>query len=331
MGRKGHYCFGLTRRTRALAPDPRGWLSSAGSGILGAESNRLSKLGEDWFTEIAEEAGSALSLRLGAAGRIHEEQTPYQHIEVYETEHFGRLLTIDGFVMLSDRDNFIYHEMMAHPALYTHPKPRRVLIIGGGDCGTLREVLRHPEVEEVRQVEIDERVTRVAERFFPRLCEANADPRARLEFGDGIRFVKEAPAASVDVIIVDSTDPIGPAEGLFARPFYADCLRALGEHGILVGQSESPLLHMELLRSMHGALRGAGFHDVLTLHFPQPVYPSGWWSATMACKDMPLSGYREDDAREKPFETRYYNAGIHAAGMAAPEFFRRALMEPDRS
>lgn len=283
---------------------------------------------EEWFTEIAEEAGSAFSLRLDAAGRVHDEQTPYQHIEVYETKHFGRLLTIDGFVMLSDRDNFIYHEMMAHPALFTHPKPRRVLIIGGGDCGTLREVLRHPEVETVRQVEIDERVTRVSERFFPDLCEANGDPRAHIEFGDGIRFVKEAEAGSLDVIIVDSTDPIGPAEGLFSRPFYNDCLRALDRNGILVGQSESPLLHLPLLKSMHEALRGAGFLDVLTLNFPQPVYPSGWWSATMGGKDAPLTGFREDDAREKPFPTRYYNAGVHAASMAAPEFLYQALLGP---
>lgn len=289
----------------------------------------MHKLDGNWFTEVAAEAGSAFSLRLTGAGRIHEERTAYQHIEVYETEHFGRLLTIDGFVMLTERDNFLYHEMMSHPALYAHPAPRRVLIIGGGDCGTLREVLRHPEVESARQVEIDERVTRVSERFFPQLCEANSDPRAHLEFGDGIRFVKEAPAAGFDVIIVDSTDPIGPAAGLFSQAFYADCLRALDANGILIAQSESPLLHQKLLRSMHAALRGAGFLDIATLNFPQPVYPSGWWSATMACKDAPLAGFREEDAREKPFPTRYYNAGIHAASMAAPEFLYQTLAGTD--
>ncbi|HQU16363.1 MAG TPA: polyamine aminopropyltransferase [Gammaproteobacteria bacterium] len=281
---------------------------------------------EGWFTEIAADAGTAFSLRLTGKGRLHEEQSPYQRIEVYDTATFGRLMTIDGFVMLTDRDNFIYHEMMSHPALYTHPDPRRVLIIGGGDCGTLREVLKHPEVREAQQVEIDERVTRVAEQYFPQLCEANHDPRAQFHFTDGIRFLKDSDPGYFDVIIVDSTDPIGPAEGLFSETFYRDCLRALNSRGLLVAQSESPLLHTELLKAMHGAIRGAGFLDVLTLHFPQPVYPSGWWSATMACKDMPLSGFREDDARDKPFETRYYNAGIHGASMAVPEFFYQALM-----
>ncbi|MFQ5489058.1 MAG: polyamine aminopropyltransferase, partial [Gammaproteobacteria bacterium] len=131
-------------------------------------------LDKGWFTEICEEGGSAFSLKI--KGKLHEEQTPYQTIAIYETETFGNLMVIDGFVMLSSRDNFLYHEMLAHPALFTHDNPRRVLIIGGGDCGTLREVLQHQEVEEVWQVEIDERVTRLAERYFPELCAANDDP-----------------------------------------------------------------------------------------------------------------------------------------------------------
>src|SRR5439155_10962993 len=121
--------------------------------------------------------------------KLHEEQSAYQRIEIYQTETFGKLMTLDGLVMVTDRDNFIYHEMMSHPALYSHPCPTRVLIIGGGDCGTLREVLKHPTVELAEQVELDERVTRVAERFFPDLCESNRDPRARLHFADGIAWV----------------------------------------------------------------------------------------------------------------------------------------------
>ena len=119
----------------------------------------------NWFTEVCDEGGTAFSLRIRE--KLHEEQSDYQHIAIYETETYGRLMVIDGFIMLTDRDNFLYHEMMSHPALYTHPAPRRVLIIGGGDCGTLREVLKHPEVERADQVEIDERVTRLAEEYFP--------------------------------------------------------------------------------------------------------------------------------------------------------------------
>ncbi len=213
-----------------------------------------------WFTEACTECGTAFSLTI--KGKLHEEQTRFQNIEVYETETFGNLMTIDGFVMLTSRDNFLYHEMMTHPVLFTHPAPKRVLIIGGGDCGTLREVLRHPEVEHAQQVDIDEGVTRASEKYFPELCQSNDDPRAELHFADGIKWVKEAEAGSIDIIIVDSTDPIGPAEGLFNEAFYRDCLKALGSDGILVQQSESPLLHVKLLKAMRHAMRQAGFSDL---------------------------------------------------------------------
>jgi spermidine synthase len=281
-------------------------------------------LEEGWFTEVYAPGGSAFSLKVTA--RLHEERSAYQRIEVYATETFGRLMVIDGCVMLSERDNFLYHEMMAHPALFTHPWPRRVVIIGGGDCGTLREVLRHPEVEGATQVEIDERVTRLAERYFPDLCEANVDPRAELRFEDGLAFMKNADPGSIDVVIVDSTDPVGPAEGLFQEPFYRDCLRALGEGGMLVQQSESPLLHLAtIIAPLHRAMRAAGFAETRTLHFPQPVYPSGWWSATLARKDASLDGFREADAAARPFATRYYSPAVHRAALVLPPFMAEAL------
>jgi len=273
----------------------------------------------NWFTERCHEGGSALSLRINE--RLHQEQTPYQKIEVYDTTDFGHLLVIDGYIMLSSRDNYLYHEMMVHPVLYTHPAPGRVAIIGGGDCGSLREVLRHPEVTEVTQIDIDERVTRVAETYFPELCESNQDPRAELLFIDGIRWMEQEIAGSLDVIIVDSTDPIGPGEALFSKPFYRACLNALGEDGLLIQQSESPLLHMDLLRRMYRDLKGTGFSDCKSLFFPQPVYPSGWWSATLAGKGGDIGGFREQDALQRPFATRYYNPEIHRSAFAAPAFF----------
>jgi len=283
-------------------------------------------LDNTWFSEICAEAGSAFSLKLKE--KVHEEQTPYQRIAIYATERFGMLMTIDGFVMLTQRDNFIYHEMMSHPVLFTHAAPRHVVIIGGGDCGTLREVLKHAEVAEAWQVDIDERVTRLAEQYFPGLCESNDDPRARFFFGDGIQWVKEAEPGSIDIIIIDSTDPIGPAEGLFTEAFYRDCLRALGPHGILVHQSESPLFHLKLIKAMRGAMAAAGLANQLTLSYPQCSYPSGWWSATMASAATPLSGFREQDAAAKPFETQYYSAPIHRAAMALPEFVKKELGIP---
>lgn len=280
-------------------------------------------LDHTWYTEQWAEQGAAISLKI--RDKVHDEQSTYQHIEIYETETFGTLMTLDGLVMVTDRDNFIYHEMMSHPALFTHPNPRRVLIIGGGDCGTLREVLKHSTVEFAEQVELDERVTRVAEKFFPDLCASNNDPRARLHFADGIEWVARAAPNSYDVIIIDSTDPVGPAAGLFSETFYRNCLRALGKDGIVVGQSESPLFHAALIRSVHRALRSAGFRDVLTLNFPQCTYPSGWWSATLAGNGRPLATFREDDVAAKRVSTRYYNRAIHTAARAAPQFLDELL------
>jgi len=278
---------------------------------------------DQWFTERCREGGSAFSIRIRE--KLHNEQTPFQHIEIYATEKFGNLMVMDGFVMLTARDNFIYHEMLVHPALLCHPSPENVVIIGGGDCGCLREVLKHGRVTGALQVEIDERVTRLAEEFFPELCVANNDPRADFLFRDGIQWMQEADTGSVDVIIVDSTDPIGHAEGLFTEAFYRDCHRVLGRNGIVLQQSESPLYHMNIINPMRKAMSAAGFADVQTLFFPQPSYPSGWWTATLAGKQDLAAAFREADARNKRFETRYYNAGIHHAALTAPEFFAGAL------
>jgi spermidine synthase len=276
-------------------------------------------LPEHWFTEVVATEGSAFSLRIHE--KLHTEQSPYQKIDIYRTEHFGNLMVIDGCTMLSSRDNFIYHEMLAHPAVLTHPRPRRVCIIGGGDCGTLREVLRHQEVEAVTQIDIDERVTRLAERFFPELTEANDDPRAELRFEDGVRWIERAPAGSLDLIIIDSTDPVGPAEGLFSVDFYRSCCRALADGGLLAQQSESPLYHLDIIGAVYRDLGAAGFGAPQTLFFPQPIYPSGWWSVTLAGKGAPLP---EPRAISPGIETHYYNGDVHRAALAEPELFKRA-------
>jgi spermidine synthase len=276
----------------------------------------------EWFTEQVPSTGTAFSLKIKQ--KLHEEQSDFQFLEIYETETFGNLMVIDGCTMVSTRDNFFYHEMISHPALYTHPNPKRVWIIGGGDCGTLREVLKHPSVEHAVQIDIDERVTRLSEIYFPELCESNDDPRAELKFIDGIKWVKEAKPNSVDIIIVDSTDPIGPAEGLFNAAFYQDCYKALAADGLLIQQSESALLHMNLLTDMRNAMSDAGLSHLQTLFFPQCIYPSGWWSGTIAGKQA-LSPFRAADCANKPFDTVFYNADIHQAAFAQPEFFKKAF------
>lgn len=281
-------------------------------------------IGDGWFTEVFQDQGTAFSLQIKA--KLHEEKTPFQQLEVYETETFGRLMVLDGCVMLTGRDNFLYHEMMTHPALFTHKSPKKVVIIGGGDCGTLKEVLRHPDVEEAWQVEIDERVTRISEQYFPELCESNEDPRANFFFGDGVQWIRDIVPASVDLVIIDSTDPVGAAEGLFALDFYRDCMLALRPGGIIVQQSESPILHTDtIIRDIHRDMKKAGLTHVKTLPFPQPVYPTGWWSCTMGSKDNLLHYFREEEAASRPFVTRYYNEAIHHAALAQPEFMKAAL------
>jgi spermidine synthase len=282
-------------------------------------------LDQNWFSEAHQSSGSAISWRI--TGKLDEVKTPFQHIEIYATTDWGNLMVIDGCVMLTTRDNFLYHEMMSHPVLFTHTSPKRVVIIGGGDCGTLREVLKHREVESAVQCDIDEQVTRMAEKYFPELCESNGDPRATLMFDDGIAFMRNSEADSLDVVIVDSTDPVGPAEGLFNQAFYQSCLRALRPGGILVQQSESPLIHMNLITEMRNAMRNAGFAHVRTLPFPQPCYPTGWWSCTMARKHLDLNTFRERGAATKQFPTRYYNVDTHKAALAMPEFMAQVFPE----
>jgi spermidine synthase len=272
-----------------------------------------------WMQERFEPTGSSIGFRI--TRKLDEVQSPFQKIEIYESTDWGNLMLIDGAMMLTTRDNFLYHEMMSHPALFTHAAPRDVVIIGGGDCGTLREVLRHPGVQSAVQCDIDEQVTRMAEKWFPELCESNGDARAQLLFDDGVAYMANRAPGSVDIVIVDSTDPVGPAEGLFNKAFYESCFRALREGGILVQQSESPLALLDLIKEMRAEMAKAGFAEFALLPFPQPCYPTGWWSCTLARKrgggDF---GFREADARGKDFPTRYYSAGVHRGALEMPPF-----------
>jgi spermidine synthase len=282
-------------------------------------------LDDSWFTEPVGKTGTAFSLKLGAGRKLHEEQTPYQKIEIFDTQTFGKLMVIDGCTMVSTKDNFLYHEMMSHPALNSHRNPKDVCIVGGGDCGTLREVLKHKGVRRATQVEIDERVTRLAEKYFPELCTANKDRRATLFFGDGLAWMKDAKPESLDLIIIDSTDPVGPAEGLFGKKFYLDCIKALRKDGLLVQQSESPLIHLDLIVEMHAAMKEAGFKQTHLLHFPQPIYPSGWWSASLARKTKGKLAERTAPAALKKLKTKYYNRDTHRGAFAVPNYVKEAL------
>lgn len=273
-------------------------------------------LDKNWFSEPFADEGLAFSLKI--TEKLEQVQTEYQNIEIYQTETFGCLMVIDGCIMLTSRDTFIYHEMMSHPALTLHPDPQKVLIIGGGDCGTLREVLKHDGVQEVHQVDIDEQVTRLSEKYFPELCASNDDPRANLHFEDGVEWVQRATDDEFDIVIIDSTDPIGPAEGLFKEEFFAKCCRILKDDGVYVQQSESPLLHADtIIKNMRTDLQKSGFNKIQTLMFPQCSYPSGWWSCTMASKKLDLD---QPVMVSDSICTHYYNQAVHIAAKAAPQF-----------
>lgn len=276
-------------------------------------------LKQDWIIESWDPAGSAFAL--AGAEKLHEAQSPFQKVEVYRSEHWGNVMLIDGCYMVTSKDNFVYHEMMAHAALYSHAKPKDVVIIGGGDCGTLREVLKHATVGSATQIDIDKEVTIAAEKFFPELCESNSDPRAKLLWIDGIKWMAEAGDGSADIIIIDSTDPVGPGEGLFTRDFYQQCFRVLREGGIIVQQSESPLVHLELIKEIRQAWRDVGFSCDITEQFFLPSYPTGWWSASLACKGQ----NNWQPKRDCDVTTQYYNSGIHNGAFAQPQFLIDAL------
>lgn len=276
---------------------------------------------QHWFSEISERDGSAFSVRINKL--LEQQQSPFQHVAMYETTDFGNLMVIDGCTMVSSRENFFYHEMISHPALLSHPNPKNVVIIGGGDCGTLREVLKHKGVESVTQIDIDEVVTQMSLKYFPELCEANQDSRATIMFDDGISYMKNHAPNSLDVIIVDGTDPVGPGEGLFNHAFYQSCLAALRDGGILVQQSESPLMHMPLLLDMRQAMLDSGFNALQTLPFPQPIYPSGLWSVTLARKSEAFNGFRHSEP--SALNTQYYSAGIHQGALCTPPFMAAAF------
>ncbi len=268
-------------------------------------------------------------ITFGVERVLFDRQSAYQHVQVWETDAFGRLLTLDGLVMVTERDEFVYHEMITHPALCLLSNPQRVLIIGGGDGGTLREVLRYSTIIQADLVEIDEVVIEASRAFFPSLSVAFDDPRARVHVADGVAFVQQARSATYDLVIVDATDPVDFAEGLFGEAFYRDCARILTEEGILVTQSESPFdpTFQHSIQAAY-AMLGRIFGSVHMYLAHIPTYPMGLWSFTLASKR--LHPVRDFDpgraaARIAPFaeQLRYYNPTLHQAAFALPSFVRR--------
>lgn len=280
-----------------------------------------------WFTDRDEH--QALSLRYQGA-MLHQKKSEFQTVRVFESEKYGRVLALDNAIMCTERDEAHYHEMLVHPALQNLRSPRRALVIGGGDGGTLRELLRYPTLEKIDLVEIDGEVIEAAKRFFPRMAAGFQSPKLSLKLDDGIRFVQEAAAGVYDVVIVDGSDPVGPAKGLFSPEFFRNCHRILNEQGVLATQGESPLFHEDAFRDLHRTLQSCfGAELAHVALFFAPTYPTGMWSVHLATKaarhpiaDVDLRAVAKFAAAQ---DLSYYNEGIHASAFALPGFVKRLL------
>jgi spermidine synthase len=273
-----------------------------------------------WYTEPFDE-GWRIAFRIRRT--LYSGKSRYQQIDVFESETFGKILVLDGMTMLTERDEFGYHEMLVHLPMFTHPRPERVLIIGGGDGGTLREVLKHPCVKEAVQVEIDAEVMEVSKRFLPGLASGFSDPQATVVAGDGISYVKEAPAGSFDLILVDSTDPVGPAEGLFSKGFYGECKRILNNGGMVTVQSGSPLFQPEVVRQVSRLFREI-FPVGCTYLSSVPAY-GGPWSFTLGSLGPDPHNGPSRSVEHLEGELRYYTSQLHLGALALPRYVREMV------
>lgn len=279
-------------------------------------------MSERWVDEVFD---GSLRIGLKVKEQLFDAQSDYQRVEIFDSEGFGRVLTLDGLFMTSERDEFVYHELVTHPALCSAPQVRKVLVVGGGDGGCVREVLRHQEVESVTLVEIDPVVIEASKRFLPGIGSCWEHPKFKLEVEDGVAFLEQQAPGSFDVIILDSTDPVGPGEGLFNRSFYESCKRALSPEGVLALQSESPFLMEKLFVEIQRVLREV-FPKVAPYFANVPIYGSALWSWTLASATVPLPKKPNiERLRAIEAELRYYNADIHDAVFAQPNYIRKLL------
>lgn len=274
-----------------------------------------------WFDEIY---GGKIRFGLRVKRSLFQGRSEFQAVDVVETEEFGRALALEDAWMTSERDEAHYHEMIVHPALTSAKRIERVLVIGGGDGGTVREVLRYSEVKHVTMVELDKMVVDVCKEHLPSFNVPWNDPRLNVQFGDGIAYLNNYRGAPYDVILIDGSDPVGPAEGLYASPFYESAKRCLVPEGVLVSQTESPIAMAEDFARIVKTLR-TSFKRAEPMFVPIPLYPSGMWSFTFASDTIDPRNFDEARATRIEEQARYYNRDIHRAAFAQPSFVRALL------
>jgi len=275
-----------------------------------------SLLPDMWITEKFQDS-TAMSFRLKKV--LFSEQSPFQHVCVVETQSLGKLLLNDGMTMVSEADEFVYHEMISHVPLFSHPDPKKVLIIGGGDGGTAREVLRHKSIEKCTMVEIDEAVVRACKEHIPSVSCALNDPRLSLIIDDGVKYIEKT-EERFDVILIDSTDPIGPAQPLFGEEFYQNVASHLNSKGIVVSQAESVFWGKELQESLLKILKKT-FQHLYLYNYSNLTYPGGLWSFSFASQETePFPYDLGKKIQESQFPFRYYNECMHKGAFSLPSF-----------
>jgi spermidine synthase len=280
---------------------------------------------ELWYSE-QEQDHLRVSFRTDAV--LFQGKSAFQTVDVIETRAYGRMLVLDGFVMCTDTDEFVYHEMIAHIPALLHKTPKKVVVIGGGDGGTVRELLKHKGIEEIVLCEIDGMVVDVCREFFPRIACGLDDPRVTVRIADGIAYMKEL-KGEVDIAIIDSTDPIGPGEGLFTGEFYQSVARALRPGGLMVAQSESAWYKREILERIHRNI-SAGFKHKRSYLGAIPTYPRGLWSWTMAGNEA-FDPARFDQGRFDGIAKglQYLTKERMTGAFDLPPFFREKLDKND--
>ncbi len=276
-----------------------------------------------WFSE-AHSPDVKFSIRVDK--QLYSAQSEFQRIDIFESPEFGRFLTLDGYMMLTEKDEFIYHEMITHPAMAVHPHARDILVIGAGDGGVIRELCRYDDVAHIDMVEIDPQVVEVCREFLPKTACSLDDPRVSIHYEDGLKFIRSK-VDCYDLIIVDSTDPFGPGEGLFTREFYGNCSKALRSDGIMVNQHESPFYDADAVacqRAHKRIVESFPISKVYQAHIP--TYPSGHWLFGFASKKYhPLRDLNEKRWNDRKLPCWYYTTTLHKGAFYIPAYVEELL------
>lgn len=254
---------------------------------------------------------------------LHQEKSEFQEITVADSEQWGRMLLLDGIVQTTEKDEFMYHEMITQVAMHSHPQVKKVLVIGGGDGGTVTQIVKHPSVEQIDLVEIDRLVIANCKKYFPCFQAGFSDPRTNIIIQDGIDYVKKTDR-KYDLIIVDSSDPTGPAVGLFTDTFYEAIFHALENDGMMVTQSESPLFYEDIFTSIYRNI-SAVFGQAYVYQSTVPTYISGPWAFTIGSKKHDPRQSKID--RPAPNDLRYYSSEVHQAAFVLPHYIEKQLMD----